>query len=62
MLPKPGVPEGGTTGPKSRGLVFSEGDIADPNAQRGYRRAGTVGIGLFFGCSEDGFLRVSASK
>ena len=51
-----------TTGPKSRGLVFPEGDIADPNAQRTYRRVGAVGVGLFFGCSEGGFLRVSASE
>ena len=54
-------PDGDTTGPKSRGRVFPEGDIADPNAQRGYRRVGTVGVGLFFGCSEGGFLRFSAS-
>ena len=38
MPPRPGIPETGTTGPKNRGLVFPEGDIADPNAQRGYRR------------------------
>ena len=36
--------------------------MADPNVQRGYRRVGTVGVGLFFGCSEGGFLRVSASE
>ena len=30
MLPRSGVPEGDTTDPKSRGLVFPEGDIADP--------------------------------
>ena len=56
VLPRPGVPEGDTTSPKSRGLVFPEGDIADPNVQRGYRRVGTVGVGLFFGYSEGGFL------
>ena len=62
MLPRPCVPEGDTSGPKSRGLVFPEGDIADPNVQRGYRRVGTVGVGLFIGCIEGGFLRVSASE
>ena len=30
LLPRPGVPQGDTTGSKSRGLVFPEGDIADP--------------------------------
>ena len=30
MLPGPGVPEGDITGPKSRGLLFPERDIADP--------------------------------
>ena len=53
---------GTLTGPKSRGLVFREGDIVDPNAQRGYRRDGTVGVGLFFGGSEGDFLRVSTSE
>ena len=62
VLPRPGVPEGDNTGPKCRGLVLPEGDIADPNTQRDYRRVGTVGVGLFFGCSEGGFLRVSASE
>ena len=62
MLPRPGVPEEDTIGPKSRELVFPEGDIADPNAKRGYRRVGTVGVGLSFECSEGGFLRVSASE
>ena len=47
MLPRLGVPEGDTTGPKSRGLVFLEEEISDPNAQRSYRRVGTVGVGLF---------------
>ena len=61
MLPRPGVSKGDTTGPKSRGLVFPERDIADPNAHRGYRRVGSVGVGLFFGCSKGGFLRVSES-
>ena len=27
-------PQGDTTAPKSRGLVFPEGDVADPNVQR----------------------------
>ena len=39
MLPRSGVPARDTTSPKSRGLVFPKGDIADPNVQRGYRRA-----------------------
>ena len=30
LLSRPGAPQGDTTGPKSRGLVFPEGDIADP--------------------------------
>ena len=42
MLPRPGVPEGDTAGPTSRGLVFPEGGIADPNVQRGYRRVCAV--------------------
>ena len=58
---RPGVPEGDTRGPTSRGPVFPEGDIANPNAQRGYRRIGTVGVGLMFWCSKGGFLRFSAS-
>ena len=62
MLPRPGGPEKDNTGPKTRRLVFPEGHIADPNVQRGYRRVGTVGVGLFFGCSEGGFLRVSACE
>ena len=62
VLPRSGVPEGDATGPTCRGLVFPEGDIADPNAQRGHRRVAAVGVGLFFGCSEGGFLRVSASE
>ena len=37
-------PQEDTTGPKSRGLVFPEGDIAGPNVERGYRRVGTVGF------------------
>ena len=41
-------PQGDTTGPKCRGLEFPEGGIADPNAQLGYRRVGTVGVELFF--------------
>ena len=62
MLPRPGVPEGDTTSPKSRGLVFLERDIADPNVQRGYRRVGTIGVGLFLGCSEGGVQRVPTSE
>ena len=31
MLPRPGVPGGDIIGPKYRGLVFPEGDIADPH-------------------------------
>ena len=42
--------------------MFPEGEIADTNIQRSYRRVGNVGVGLFFGCSEGGFLRVSASE
>ena len=49
------LPDGDTAGPKGRGLVFPEGSIAGANAQRGYRRVGTVGVGLFFGCSKGGF-------
>ena len=57
MLRTLGVPEGDTVGPTCRGLVFLQGDIAYPMAQRGYRRIGTdglapvVSVGLFFGCS-----------
>ena len=42
--------------------MFPEGDIAGLNVQQGYRRVGAVGVGLFFGCSEGVFLRVSASE
>ena len=42
-------PQGDTTDPISRGLVFPEGDIADPNVQRGYRRVGTVDFCHFSG-------------
>ena len=51
-----------TTGPTCRGLVFPEGDIADPNAQRGYRRVAIISVGLFFGCSEGGILRVPTAS
>ena len=37
------VTEGGTTGRKCGGLVFPDGDVADPNARRGLRRVGSVG-------------------
>ena len=36
--------EGDTSGPKIGGLVFSEGDIADPNVERGYQRVAAVGF------------------
>ena len=49
VLPRPGALDGDTTGPKRRGQVPPEGDIAGPNAQRGYGRVGTVGVGLCFG-------------
>ena len=42
-------PQGGTTGPMSGGLVFPDGEIADPNVRRDYRRVGTVGLCHFFG-------------
>ena len=45
-------PDGDITGPEFRGPVFPEGDIADPNAQRGYRGVGTVGVGPFLGCNK----------
>ena len=41
-------PQGDTTGPKNRGLVFPGGNIAHPIVQRGYRRVGTVGFLTFF--------------
>ena len=62
VLPRPGVPEGDTTDSKCRGLVFPEGEIAEPNVQRGYGRVCTVGVGLFFGGSEGGSLRLSLSS
>ena len=43
------LPQGDTTGPTSGGLLFLEGDIADPNVQRGYRRVDTVGFCHFSG-------------
>ena len=53
-------PDGDITGPEFRGPVFPEGDIADPNAQRGYRGVGTVGVGPFLGCNK-GLLQIFPS-
>ena len=42
--------------------MFSEGDIADPNVERGYQRVATVGFQPFFVLSQSGFLRFSANE
>ena len=55
--------EGHFTGPKCRGLVFPEGALTDPHAQRGYRRVGNVGFGwTIFQLRYGGFSHVSAAS
>ena len=44
MLPRPGVPARRHCRPTEPTTVHLEGDIVDPNVQRGYRRVGTVGL------------------
>ena len=44
--------------PKEPRTGVARGDIADPNAQRGYRRVGTVGVDSFSGAARAAFYEL----